>query len=209
VEARVRREPDSPARIKNKLGARDCIPRERYSNASCVVGLQKSPETDEAQAETDEAQRAFCSVIERAQEANHMQTDTTQQATLEGHDQIAGARTSHNLIASDRVEGTPVRRAKGGKIGTVQRLMIDKVSGNVAYAVLTFGGFLGFGQKHFPIPWARLKYDLGLEAYIVDLTDEELSRAPAYEADEEFDWGDRSQEIVIHRYYKTPQYWSI
>jgi len=115
----------------------------------------------------------------------------------------------HNLIASDRVEGTPVCRAGGGKVGTVQRLMIDKVSGNVAYAVLTFGGFLGFGQKHFPIPWSRLRYDLAQESYVVDLTDEELSRAPSYQADEEFDWGDRSKEIVIHRYYRTPQYWGI
>src|SRR5437868_14846226 len=76
---------------------------------------------------------------------------------------------SHSLIASDRVEGTPVRRANGEKIGTVQRLMIDKLSGNVAYAVLNFGGFLGLGQKHAPIPWARLTYDRKLEAYHLEM----------------------------------------
>jgi PRC-barrel domain len=103
----------------------------------------------------------------------------------------------HTLIASDRVEGTPVRRLNGEKVGTVQRLMIDKLGGNVAYAVLSFGGFLGMGRKHLPIPWARLKYDLAQEAYLVDMTDEELSRAPDYEADEGFDWGDRSNEIVM------------
>jgi hypothetical protein len=54
---------------------------------------------------------------------------------------------THSLIASDRVEGTPVRRSSGEKIGTIERLMIDKLSGNVAYAVLSFGGFLGIGQK--------------------------------------------------------------
>jgi hypothetical protein len=59
-------------------------------------------------------------------------------------------RQKHSLIASDRVEGTPVRRTGGEKIGTIERLMIDKISGNVAYAVLSFGGFLGMGQKHFP-----------------------------------------------------------
>jgi len=122
--------------------------------------------------------------------------------------QTLGSRP-HTLIASDRVEGTPVRRPNGEKIGTVQRLMIDKISGNVAYAVLSFGGFLGMGRKHLPIPWARLKYDLDHEAYQVDVADEELSRAPAYEADEEFDWGDRSQEIVIHNYYRTPHYWGV
>jgi hypothetical protein len=120
--------------------------------------------------------------------------------------QMTGLK-KHSLVASDRVEGTPMRRPNGEKIGTVQRLMIDKVSGNVAYAVLSFGGFLGLGRKHLPIPWARLKYDPAQEAYQVDLSDEELRRAPAYEADEEFDWGDRSQEVVLHRYYKTPPYW--
>ena len=93
-----------------------------------------------------------------------MQTDTS-------------TRQSHSLIASDRVEGTPVRRSDGGKIGTIERLMIDKLSGNVAYAVLSFGGFLGVGQKHLPIPWARLTYDRVLGAYHLDLTEEELKRA--------------------------------
>jgi hypothetical protein len=117
--------------------------------------------------------------------------------------------SSHNLIASDRVEGTAVRRPNGEKIGAIQRLMIDKLSGNVAYAVLSFGGFLGMEQKHLPVPWGRLKYDPAQEAYKLDLTDEELRRAPAYEADKEFDWGDRSQEILIHSYYKAPHYWDL
>jgi len=111
------------------------------------------------------------------------------------------------LIASDRVEGTPVRRAGGEKIGTIARLMIDKLSGNVAYAVLSFGGFLGMGQKHAPIPWARLSYDRTLGAYRLDLTDEELKQAPAVAADQEFDWGDRSREVEIHNYYRVPPYW--
>src|ERR1700750_2689958 len=99
---------------------------------------------------------------------------------------------SHSRIASDRVEGTPVRRSDGSKVGTIERLMIDKLSGNVAYAVLSFGGFLGMGQKHAPIPWTRLTYDRMLGAYHLDLTDAELQRAPSVAADQEFDWGDRS-----------------
>src|SRR6266403_1723881 len=86
-----------------------------------------------------------------------MQTDTS-------------APQSHSLIASDRVEGTPVRRSSGEKIGTIERLMIDKLSGNVAYAVLSFGGFLGMGQKHVPIPWARLTYDRNLGGYQAKLS---------------------------------------
>jgi sporulation protein YlmC with PRC-barrel domain len=128
---------------------------------------------------------------------------------MEVHTADKTSPKTHNLIASDRVEGTPVRHANGEKIGTIQRVMIDKLSGNVAYAVLTFGGFLGMGRKHVPIPWVRLKYSLAEEAYLLDLTDEELRGAPAYEADKEFDWGDRSQEIVIHKYYKVPHYWGV
>jgi PRC-barrel domain protein len=116
-------------------------------------------------------------------------------------------RQSHSLIASDRVEGTPVRRADGEKIGTIQRLMIDKQSGNVAYAVLSFGGFFGMGQKHLPVPWVRLKYDRALGAYQLELTDAELSRAPSFAADKEFDWGNRGREIEIHNFYRVPPYW--
>ena len=123
--------------------------------------------------------------------------------------QTSQIRSSHNLIASDRVEGTPVCRPNGEKIGTIQRLMIDKLSGNVAYAVLSFGGFLGKDQKHMPVPWSRLKYDPAQAAYLLNLTDDELKRAPAYEAGEEFDWGDRSQEILLHSYYKAPHYWDL
>jgi len=113
----------------------------------------------------------------------------------------------HSLIASDRVEGTPVRRPNGDKIGTIQRLMVDKLSGKVAYAVLGFGGFIGIGQKHLPIPWSRLNYDPDSGAYQLDLSDEELELAPAYEANKEFDWGDRSEEVRIHDYYQAPRYW--
>jgi PRC-barrel domain len=113
----------------------------------------------------------------------------------------------HDLIASDRVEGTPVRRSSGEKIGTIERLMIDKITGNVAYAVLSFGGFLGLAQKHAPIPWARLAYDPALAAYQLDVTDEELRSAPWFPAGQEFDWGDRSREVEIHNYYRVPPYW--
>ena len=134
-----------------------------------------------------------------------MQTDPLHTSTTSAAD----TQTSHphSLIASDRVEGTPVRRTNGEKIGTIERLMIDKLSGNVAYAVLSFGGFLGIGHKHLPIPWTRLKYDRTLGAYHVDITDEELKRAPSFAADKDFDWGDRSKEAELHRYYGIQPYW--
>jgi hypothetical protein len=115
----------------------------------------------------------------------------------------------HALVASDRVEGTVVRRLNGDKIGTIQRVMIDKISGNVAYAVLSFGGFLGVGEKHLPIPWAKLKYDPTQQAYVVAISEDELAKAPSYAADKQFDWGDRSEERRIHDYYGTRPYWGI
>ena len=118
-------------------------------------------------------------------------------------------KKQHALVASDRVEGTVVRRLSGEKIGTIQRVMIDKISGNVAYAVLSFGGFLGLGEKHLPIPWQRLKYDTTSESYQVSISDAELAKAPSYAADQEFDWGDRSEERRLHEFYGTRPYWGI
>ena len=101
-------------------------------------------------------------------------------------------KKKHTLIASDRVEGTAVRRPKGDKIGSIERLMIDKVSGKVAYAVLSFGGFLGIGHKHLPIPWSLLNYNVELDAYELDIADDVLRKAPSSEQSSEFDFGDRA-----------------
>jgi sporulation protein YlmC with PRC-barrel domain len=105
----------------------------------------------------------------------------------------------HDLIASDRVEGTPLRRANGEMIGRIQRLMIDKQSGNVAYVVLTRGGFLRVGRKHLAIPWERLSYNCALGAYQLELTDDELNRARSCTANQELDCGDRNDAVACHR----------
>jgi PRC-barrel domain len=71
----------------------------------------------------------------------------------------------HNLIASDRVEGTPVRSAEGIMIGTIERVIIDKASGNVSYAVLSFNGSVHVGCKNLAIPWHGLTYDRTTASY--------------------------------------------
>jgi hypothetical protein len=118
----------------------------------------------------------------------------------------ATSRETHNLIASDRVEGTPVRSTDGTTIGTIDRVMIDKLIGNVAYAVLRFNGFFGMGRNHLPIPWSRLTYDRTLAAYHLDLTEKELS-APSHGSD--IDWGDRGREIECHDDDRVKVYWGI
>ena len=112
----------------------------------------------------------------------------------------------HRLIASDRVERTAVRRSDGTKVGIIERLMIDKVSGKVAYGVLSFGGFMGVGVKHIPVSWDRMKYGVSIDAYEINLSDEELSSAQSFEADEGFDWGHRDDVIANLNFYRTPPY---
>src|SRR6059058_2563000 len=89
-------------------------------------------------------------------------------------------RETFSLIGSDKVEGTNVYGADGEKVGYIERVMIDKVSGKVSYAVLGFGGLLGIGDDHYPLPWQSLKYDTRLGGYITGLTDGRLKGAPKY-----------------------------
>src|SRR5207247_9112175 len=96
----------------------------------------------------------------------------------------------HPLIASDRVEGTAVRRPNGERIGHIERLMIDKTTGKVSYAILSVGGLLGMGSNLLPLPWARLSYNTKFEAYELDIDDDALRRAPAFPAAKAIEWGD-------------------
>lgn len=82
------------------------------------------------------------------------------------------------LIASDKVEGTPVYDGTGRHLGIVHNFMVDKVSGQVAYAVLSFGGFLGFGEAYHPLPWNALTYSVELGGYVVDIDPADLEGAP-------------------------------
>jgi len=119
----------------------------------------------------------------------------------------SSSRTGKPLIESDRVEGTTVFNLQGEDIGSIKRLMIDKVSGRVAYAVMSFGGFLGIGAEEHAIPWGKLKYDPGLGGYRTDITVDELQQAPTFSRDPAYDWDDRSREEELHRHYRTPYYW--
>ncbi|PAY09614.1 hypothetical protein CK489_03185 [Bradyrhizobium sp. UFLA03-84] len=80
-------------------------------------------------------------------------------ATITQHAPTAARGTTSSLIASDRVEGTAVYDASGKRIAKIEQLVIDKAGGRVAYAVLSFGGFLGIGADHYPIPWSMLDFD--------------------------------------------------
>src|SRR5205085_11046644 len=90
-----------------------------------------------------------------------------------------GEMTGKPLIESDRVEGTTVYDRSGNNIGSIKRLMIEKISGRVAYAVMSFGGFLGMGTEEHSVPWNKLTYDTNLGGYRTGLTEHQLRGAPA------------------------------
>lgn len=105
------------------------------------------------------------------------------------------------LIESDRVEGTAVYGQDNKKIGTIERVMIDKKSGQVAYAVLGFGGFLGIGEDHYPLPWKSFRYDEKLGGYITNVTEDQLKGAPHYAADNDWNWNDSKRRVKLEEYY--------
>lgn len=84
------------------------------------------------------------------------------------------------IISSDKVEGSAVYNPAGDKLGSIDDLMIDKVSGQVQYAVLEFGGFLGMGTDRYPIPWKVMRYSTDKGGYVVPLDKAKLENAPKY-----------------------------
>jgi sporulation protein YlmC with PRC-barrel domain len=90
------------------------------------------------------------------------------------------SNTTGDVISSDKVEGTAVYNNAGEKLGSIDDLMIDKYSGQVGYAVLEFGGFLGLGSDRYPIPWKMLKYSTDRDGYVVPLDKSKLEKAPKY-----------------------------
>ena len=116
-------------------------------------------------------------------------------------------RETSTLIAADKVQGTDVFNAGGDRVGSIHDLMIDKQSGQVAYAIMSFGGFLGIGNSYHPLPWSRLRYDTNLGGYIVDIKESELEDAPSYPVGTEPAWGDPDYERKLRDYYGVGPYW--
>lgn len=90
-----------------------------------------------------------------------------------------------DLIASDKVEGTPVFDNRGEKIGKVRNFMVGKRSGKVSYAVMSFGGFLGIGEQYHPLPWDQLTYHEGRGGYVIDIDKDRLMHAPSHRPSED------------------------
>jgi sporulation protein YlmC with PRC-barrel domain len=106
------------------------------------------------------------------------------------------------VISSDKVEGTTVYNVEGDKLGSIDDLMINRQSGQVTYAVLEFGGFLGMGTDRYPIPWSMLKYDAQKSGYVVPLDKSRIENAPKY-SDESVPTYDSAYGSRVDSYYNS------
>lgn len=112
--------------------------------------------------------------------------------------------TPATLVSSNDVNGTAVYGTGGDKVGEIDHLMIDKQTGKVSYAVMGFGGFLGLGEEHYPVPWQKLTYDTSKGGFVTDISKEQLEGAPERRSD----WHrDRDWEQRTHDHYMVPYYW--
>ncbi len=109
-----------------------------------------------------------------------------------------------SIVSSADVNGTEVYGSDGAHVGHIDHLMIDKVLGKIAYAVMGFGGFLGMGEGHHPIPWSALQYDTSRNGFTTDITKEKLEGAPPRAED----WQrDRAWEEATFTHYGAVPYW--
>ena len=114
------------------------------------------------------------------------------------------AHPDHGLISTEQVEGTNVFNMQGEKVGEIDHLMIDKKTGHVTYVVMSFGGFLGLGHHHYPLPWTALSYDTELGGFRTGVNESKLKDAPEFTDDA---WEDRNWETRLHDHYGVPYYW--
>jgi len=118
-----------------------------------------------------------------------------------------GSVSAAALISSERVQGTEVYDLRGNHIGEINSLIIDKVSGRIVYAMMSFGGFLGMGKSYYPVPWAALYYDVEQGGYRAQLTEEQVRGAPEYNADGTIDQFDANMHRRLHDHYSVRGWW--
>jgi sporulation protein YlmC with PRC-barrel domain len=115
--------------------------------------------------------------------------------------------SSAALITSDRVQGTEVYDPQGNHIGEINTLVIDKVSGRIVYAMMSFGGFMGMGKSYYPIPWGALHYDVSQGGYRAQVTEAQVRSAPEYNADGTVDRFDPEMHRRLHDHYSVRGWW--
>lgn len=117
--------------------------------------------------------------------------------------------TTGRSIAARQVQGTTVYNTALEKLGTIHDVMIDKASGRIAYAILSHGGFLGVGDRYFPLPWEKLNYDTEMGGYVVDIDRDVLEGAPSYTDPATAAWHDDSWGRDIYTHYGVSPFWDM
>ena len=113
-----------------------------------------------------------------------------------------GDAMSNKLLSSSTITGDHVKNAKGEDLGKIEDLMIDTDNGNIQYAVLSYGGILGMGDKLFAVPFDRLKVDSAKKCMILDANKQCLKDAPGFDKDKWPDFADASFKTMHDAYYK-------
>ncbi len=116
-------------------------------------------------------------------------------------------KTLNVVKAHDQVIGVNVKNNSNEHLGKVKEIMLDKLSGQVAYVVLDCGGFLGLGGKLYALPWHALHYDDDQDCFKVDVNKERLSNAPGFDKDNWPDMSDKTWGENLANYYGTKPYW--
>lgn len=111
------------------------------------------------------------------------------------------------VLSASTLAGDHVQNSAGEDLGKVNEIMIDIPSGKVAYAVLSFGGFLGMGNKLFALPWSALKLDEGKKCFVLDVDKKKLENAPGFDKDNWPDMADTTWRNEIFSYYGARPYW--
>jgi sporulation protein YlmC with PRC-barrel domain len=111
-------------------------------------------------------------------------------------------------LSASTISGDPVVNRQGEDLGKIEDLVLDIDSGRVAYAVLSFGGFLGMGDKLFALPWQSLELDADNHRFILDVAKERLENAPGFDKDHWPNMADRKWGATVHQYYGHQPYWS-
>jgi sporulation protein YlmC with PRC-barrel domain len=111
------------------------------------------------------------------------------------------------IMAASTLEGDTVVNSSGEDLGKIEAIMLDVSGGRIAYAVLSFGGFLGMGSKYFAIPWAAFTLDAGEERFILGVSKDRLENAPGFDKDHWPSMADRTWATEVHSYYNVTPYW--
>jgi len=115
--------------------------------------------------------------------------------------------TKHTVVPAGSITGTKVRNLQGEDLGHIEDLAIEPESGTIRYAVLSFGGFLGIGDKLFAVPWKSLEYSPADDSFVLDAHKDRLKNAPGFDKEHWPNMTDTKWGQKVHEHYGIPPYW--